>query len=99
MIQLRKTIDEKFNDINFIKIKENEYGASYERFNAKYDFVQRIDLLYNANGNHLIQSYDKDLIDVEGIGNTCVGLMMYEIMLCVKKMKQMGWRCKRYDGI
>ena len=30
--------------------------------------------------------------DEKKIGNTCVGLTMYETKLCLRKMKQMGWK-------
>lgn len=84
-------IDEKFKEIGFIKIKEDEYGATYERKNEKYKYTQVLSFLHKASGGHIVQSYDKDLIDKKGIGNTCVGLTVYEVQLCFKKMKKMGW--------
>ena len=95
-MKLFKTVDEKFAEINFKKIEEDKYGVSYERNVTEYNFVQRLDLLHKASGKHLIQSYDKNLTDNKKIGNTCVGLSMYEAKLCIKKMKQMGWKIK--DG-
>ena len=52
------------------------------------------------SGQHIVQSYDENLTDTKGIGNTCVGLTMYEMKLCIKKMKQKGWKMikeKYYD--
>ena len=49
------------------------------------------------SGRHLIQSYDANIADEKKIGNTCVGLTMYEAKLCIKKMNRMGWKVK--DGI
>ena len=89
-MKLFKTLDEKFKEIGFIKVQENEYGASYERPNGS--FLQKLDLLHKGSGKHIILSYDPYLIDNKKIGNTCVGLTMYEIKLCFKKMKQMGWK-------
>lgn len=34
-------------------------------------------------------------MDKKKIGNTCVGLTMYEMELCLKKMKKMGWKLIR----
>ena len=98
-MKLFKTVDERFAEIGFVKIQENQYGADYERINTEYDFVQVVSLLHKASGKHIMQSYDKDLFDTKGIGNTCVGLTMYETKLFYKKMKQLGWKpCKRNGG-
>lgn len=97
--KLFKTVDDKLSEIGFVKIQENKYGASYERQNTKYNFVQVVSLLHKASGKHIIQSYDKDLFDTKHIGNTCVGLTMYETKLFLKKMKQLGLKpCKRNGG-
>ncbi len=87
-----KTIDQKFKEIGFIKVKEDEFGARYERFVPKHNYTQKLDLLHKASGRHIVQSYDADLFDEKRIGNTCVGLSMYEMKLCLKKMRQMGWK-------
>lgn len=94
-MKLFKSIDEKFAEIGFVKVEENEYGAIYERKNEKYNYTQELGLRHKKSGKHLIQSYDRDLGDEKGIGNTCVGLTMYEVKLCVKKMKEMGWKVTR----
>lgn len=52
-------------------------------------------LLHKQSGYHIVQSYDKDLMDAKKIGNTCVGLKMYEMKLCLKKMKEMGWKLEK----
>lgn len=86
-----KSIDRKFADIGFIKEEENEYGVTYKRENKKYGFVQTLYLGHKANGKHIVQSYDENLMDEKKIGNTCVGLTIYEMKLVLKKMKKMGW--------
>lgn len=93
-MKLFKTVDEKFEKIGFVKVEENEYGATYKRKDKEYNFTQTLALLHKASGRHLIQSYDADLMDEKKIGNTGVGLTMYEAKLCVKKMKQMGWKVR-----
>ena len=94
-MKLFKTVDEKFAEIGFVKVKESEYGVTYKRKDNKYKFTQTLDLVRKGSGRHLIQSYDAKLTDEKKIGNTGVGLTMYEAKLCVKKMKQMGWRIKK----
>ena len=96
-MKLFKTVDERFEEIGFIKINENEYGVHYERTVPTYNFTQTIYLSHKASGMHIIQSYDENLMDEKKIGNTCVGLTMYEAKLCLKKMKQMGWKVKKVE--
>ena len=91
-MKLFKSIDEKFAEIGFKKIRDDEYGTVYERYNEKYKYTQTLALLHKACGKHIVQSYDNELVDQKGIGNTCVGLSAYEMKLCIKKMKQMGWK-------
>lgn len=91
-MKLFKTVDEKFERIGFTKMKENNHIVSYERYDDKFKFTQTLDLIHKNSGRHIVQSYDRDLMDEKKIGNTCVGLTMYEMQLCLKKMKKMGWK-------
>lgn len=93
-MKIFKNIDEKFNDIGFIKIKDDKYSATYERKNDKYNYTQVIDILHKKSGKHIAQSYDKDLFDSKNIGNTNVGLTYYEMKLILKKMRKKGWVSK-----
>lgn len=86
-----KSVDKKFEEIGFTKVSENEYGATYERKDEKYNFTQVLAILHKASGRHVVQSYDKDLFDSKLIGNTCVGLTYSEMKLAMKKMKQLGY--------
>ena len=88
-MKLFKNIDERFSSIGFVKVKENEYGAAYER-ETKHGYTQCLDLVSKASGKHIIQSYKKG-VNTDGFNN-CVGLTMYEAKLCRKKMKRMGWK-------
>lgn len=94
-MRIFKTVDDKLADIGFAKIKEDEYGVSYERENSKYNFTQSVDILHKASGRHILQSYDNELMDQKKIGNTCVGLTGYEMKLFLKKMKQIGLYSRR----
>ena len=86
-----KSIDKKFEDLGFIKVKENEFGAMYERHNTQFNYTQVLNIVHKASGKHIVQSYDKDLLDEKHIGNTCVGLTYQEMKLVLKKMRQMGY--------
>lgn len=90
-MKLFKNIDDKFKDIGFEKIKDDEYAVTYERIDNTFGYTQVIDILHKKSGKHIIQSYDKHLTDKDKIGNICVGLTYYEMKLILKKMKKKGW--------
>lgn len=85
-----KNIDKKFEEIGFIKVSEDKYGARYERKDEEHNYTQVLAIFRKANGKHIVQSYDKNLMDSKMIGNTCVGLTYCEMKLATKKMKQLG---------
>ena len=89
-MKLFKSVDEKLEDIGFIKIREDEYGVAYERKDIEYNYAHRVDIGHKKSGRHLIQSYNPDLSDSAGISNLCVGLTGYETKLFLKKMKQIN---------
>lgn len=86
-----KNIDKKFEEIGFTKVSENDSGVIYEREVKRFNYTQVIDIIFKEAGRHIVHSYDKDLGDDEGIGNTSVGLTYYEMKLILKKMKQLGY--------
>lgn len=86
-MRLFKTIDDKFEDIGFKKIEENKYGAVYERYDEKYKYNQRLDIMHKASGHHLIHSYDETNTTSEF--SPSVGLTGYEMKLALKKMKKL----------
>lgn len=94
-MKLFKTIDERFAEIGFTKVRENQYSANYER-KTKHRYIQCLDLVRKASGMHIIQSYEKG-VNKDGFNN-CVGLTMYEAKLCRKKMKQMGMKERKNNG-
>lgn len=87
-MKLFKSVDDKLAEIGFNKTSEDKHGVTYERYNTKFNYLQCVDILYKASGRHILQSYDKELIDEKKVGNTCVGLTGYEMKLFLKKMKQ-----------
>ena len=40
IMKLFKTTDEKFKEVGFVKVQEDEYGVSYERHNGS--FLQKL---------------------------------------------------------
>ena len=86
-----KLADKRLEKIGFTKVIENNYIVSYERKVPVDNYTQRLDFCHKQNGNHLVQSYDKDLFDSKNIGNTSVGLNKYELKCCLRKLKELGW--------
>ena len=80
-------IDDKLAEYGFIKISEDKYGVSYKKYCPGY--IHNVDILHKENGRHILQSYDPDLFDTDGIGNTNVGLTYKELKLFTKKMKKL----------
>lgn len=101
MKKLFKSIDDKFAEIGFEKVCDDQYSATYERKDNRFGgYTQVLSILHKNSGRHIVQSYDKDLYDVKKIGNTCVGLTHYELKLVMKKMRKKKWHkdYKRTDG-
>jgi hypothetical protein len=86
-MKIFKTTDEKFEEIGFIKVKENEFGACYEKIISEYGYVHVIDIMHKHSGNHIINSYEKG-VNKSGLNNA-VGLNQYETKLALKKMKEL----------
>ena len=85
-------IDKKLKKMGFEKEYENKYGACFYRKNEKYSYVQNLEINHKRSGNHLINSYQKDLNN-EGFNNS-VGLTYKEAKLAMKKYKQLSRKYK-----
>lgn len=94
MFALFKLADKHLVDLGFEKITDASYNATYERVDPVNGYTQIVDILHKHNGRHIILSYDKDLHDSRGIGNTCVGLTYEEMKWFTRKMKEKGWMSK-----
>lgn len=85
--------DKALAKLGFAKVEEDkDYIVQYER-KAEQGYIQCLDIVHKASGEHLIQSYQKDL-NADGFNNA-VGLTAREVKLAAKKMRQMGWRQNR----
>ena len=43
-MKIFKSIDEKFKDIGFKKVKDDKYAVTYERYNEEYKYMQVLDI-------------------------------------------------------
>ena len=81
-MKLFKSIDDKF-----LEIVETKYGVSYERINNKYNYMQKIDIIYKRNGEYIAKSYDATNSNSQY--SSVVGVNKYEMKLILQKMKKM----------
>jgi len=89
-MKIFKTVDEKLEELGFLKVSENKYGAEYVKENKDYGYTQKLDIKCKKDGNHLILSYEKG---VNGDGfNNAIGLTITEAKLAYKKFKQLAWK-------
>ena len=86
---LFKSTDKKLEELGFIKVREDEYGVTYEKIISEYNYTHVIDICHKENGQHIILSYEKD-INKNGLNNT-VALTGYEAKLILKKMKELNF--------
>lgn len=92
-----KTLDQKIEELGFKIVTDNQFVVIYERDfriyadDTQHGYRQVVSLAHKSSGRHILQSYDPDLFDKKGIGNTCVGLTYKETKLFLKKMKKKGW--------
>lgn len=89
-IKLFETVDDKFAKLGFVKTHESDFVVCYERTDSKFGYVQCLELCHKRTGKHMISSFQKGT-NRDGFNNS-VGLQMREAKLCLKKMKQKGWR-------
>lgn len=83
------TVDKKLAKMGFSKVYEDVRRVHYERYNKEYDYHHTVCIERRSVWNEFrLQSYDEQLIDKKGIGNTNVALSTYEVKLFLKKMKQ-----------
>lgn len=91
------TVDEKLAKIGFNKVYEDIRRVHYERYNKKYGYYHTVVIERRSVWNEFrLQSYDENLIDKEGIGNTNLALSTTELMLFLKKMRKKEYEYARY---
>ena len=48
-MKIFKNIDEKFEDLGFKKVKDDQYAVTYERYNGKGKYIQVLDICHKKN--------------------------------------------------
>lgn len=79
--------DKKLEKLGFIKRVENKHGAAYTRANDEYSYIHCLVILRKANGDHIIQSYQRR-VNSNGFNNV-VGLTYKEMKLALKKYRHL----------
>ena len=91
------TVDDRLAKIGFSKVHEDVRRAHYERYNSQYGYYHTVVIeRRNVWNEFRLQSYDENLIDKKGVGNTNVALSTSELKLFLKKMKQKEYEYARY---
>lgn len=85
-----RNADKLFKKIGFEKVYESNIVVQYEKKNDKFNYIHQIELIHKNSAKHLIMSCDKNL-NGENFNNA-VGLTAYQAGLCIKKMKEKGWK-------
>lgn len=86
-IFLSKIADKKLKALGFEKTVDTKYFVRYERGSKR----QYLDILHKAHGPAIIQSYDPELWDEKGIGNTCFGITRGEAIAAAMKISSKRW--------
>lgn len=81
-------IDKKLAKLGFVKNEESRYAVVYEREYKGAAYVQTVCILHKKHGPAIMQSCDKNLLDTNGVGNTCVGMTEEETRLFSRKMRE-----------
>ena len=90
-------VDDRLAKMGFNKVYEDVRRVHYERYNKKYDYYHTVCIEHRSVWNEFkLQSYDENLIDKKGIGNTNVALSTTELRLFLKKMKQKEHEYAKY---
>lgn len=55
-------IDKQFAKRGYKLVCQNEYGAYYERKDNKFNYTSELDIIAKANGKHLVQCYDAQVV-------------------------------------
>ena len=57
-------IDGAIEKYGYRKVKENKYGATYEKLEVQGYYTHVIAIVRKSSGKHLIQSYDKECFKI-----------------------------------
>lgn len=87
-----KFVDEKMAKYGYVKIVEDSYGVTYEKL-EKQGYNHVIAITRKISGKHLMQSYDKECINVQKKAfpiNECAGVEIPILLLMWLKAKYLA---------
>lgn len=87
--------DKKLAEIGFIKDEETSNMVMYKRVNKKCGYTQRLALIHGDGGQHIMMAYNREIRNRKYLGNNADGLTMYEARLCLRKMRELGWKLEK----
>ncbi len=91
------TVDDRLAKIGFRKVYEDVRRVHYERYDKECGYYHTVVIARREVWNEFqLQSYDENLTDEKGIGNTNVALSASELKLFLKKMKQKEYEYTKY---
>ena len=91
---LFKVADKRLAEIGFIKDEETSNMVMYKR--KKFGYTQHLALIRGEGGRHIALSYDHGLRDGRDYIRDNAGVLtMYEMKLCIRKMRELGWKLER----
>lgn len=87
-------LDKLIKKYGYLLVKENKYGVYYEK-QEEQGFTHVICILHKTNGKHLMQSYDKEVLEVNRNYINCVcGIEIPLLILMWLKAKVLGIKYK-----
>jgi hypothetical protein len=87
-------INKLMKKYGYFLTEENKYGAYYEKQEPQ-DFTHVVCVIHKASGKHILQSYDKSVLNINGkyINEGC-GLETPILLLMWLKSKILGFKYK-----
>ena len=78
------TAEKRIYGFGFRCVYQHDHIAQYERGGAHV-----VELQWRPNGKHVMLSYNKNLFDTKGTGNSCIGLTYGEVIAFAERMKEL----------
>lgn len=87
-------INKLMKKYGYFLVKENKYGIYYEK-QEKQGYTHVICIVHKVSGKHILQSYDKNVLNMNGnyINETC-GVEIPILLLMWFKAKILGFKYK-----
>lgn len=86
-----KLADKRLADLGFQKVNDDEFSVIYRKYIQGKGYIHELAILHKKSGDHIIQSYDPELMDSKKIGCTNVGLTKEIAFALLVKLNSKGW--------